>query len=381
MLTVIVNGEVFAPEPLGRKTVVVAGGRIAHLGDIDVPALARSGLPHEVLDAAGCIVAPGIIDPHEHLIGGSGEQGFATQTPEIQLTELLQGGITTVVGCLGTDTATRTMPALLAKAKGLKDEGLTAYIWSGGYTVPPATLTGDPLRDMLLVDEVIGAGEVAVSDRRSSAPSMPELARIVRQCYVGGTLTGKAGVTHFHVGDETARLQPLRTLLEEYGIEPSWIYPTHITRTEELMREAIALSGQGVTVDIDTVDLDLPKWLPFYLSNGGDPARLTISSDAAINSPGSVLSQLQDCVRRGLVELSQALRFVTRNTASVLNLQKKGAIEAGRDADLILLARENLDLRDVIARGRVLFSNGKPAVRERYLAGSNRVIELHGSKR
>jgi len=39
-------------------------------------------------------VTPGFIDPHEHLLGVSGEEGFATQTPEISVSEIICAGIT-----------------------------------------------------------------------------------------------------------------------------------------------------------------------------------------------------------------------------------------------------------------------------------------------
>src|SRR4051812_31837122 len=119
MLTLVVNAELYCPEPRGSATLAVSGPEIAHIGEIDRNAMDRSGLPYEVVDAQGCIVAPGIIDPHEHLLGGSGEEGFNSQTPEITVREIVSAGITTVVGCLGTDTTSRTMDALLAKAKGL----------------------------------------------------------------------------------------------------------------------------------------------------------------------------------------------------------------------------------------------------------------------
>ena len=61
---------------------------------------------------------------------------FATQTPEIHLTEIVRAGITTVVGTLGVDNTMKTMAGLLAKVKALKEEGLSAYLWSGGYSVP-----------------------------------------------------------------------------------------------------------------------------------------------------------------------------------------------------------------------------------------------------
>lgn len=380
MLTLIVNGELYGPEPLGKSSLAICGASIARIGEVDRHALDRTGLPYQVVDASGCIVAPGIIDPHEHLLGGSGEEGFNSQTPEITFREIVTAGITTVVGCLGTDTTTRTMEGLLAKAKGLRQDGLSTYIWSGGYDVPPVTLTGSLRRDMLLVEEVIGAGEVAISDKRSSAPTTKDLARIVKASYVGGTLTGKGGVTHFHVGEELSRLAPLRELLDNYGAQPEWLYPTHINRTEELVREAVALTHRGVTVDMDTVDLDAAKWLPCFLDNGGNPERLTFSSDAAVNSPSSLWRELRSCVHQNIVDLPQALSFVTTNTARVLRLTSKGRIQVGCDADLIFLDQESLEIRDVFARGVPVLRAGKVQLAEKSMAGSNRVIELYGAK-
>jgi beta-aspartyl-dipeptidase (metallo-type) len=128
MLTLIENGEIYAPEPRGRGSVLIFGGRVARVGEIDARAVEALGLELSVIDATGCLVTPGLIDPHEHLTGGSGEKGFSTQTPEIFFSELVGGGITTVVGCLGLDTTTKTMPGLLARAKALREEGLTAFL-------------------------------------------------------------------------------------------------------------------------------------------------------------------------------------------------------------------------------------------------------------
>jgi beta-aspartyl-dipeptidase (metallo-type) len=381
MLTLIINGELYCPEPRRKATIVICGPAIEYIGEVNRQAMDRALLPYEVVDAAGCIVAPGIVDPHQHLLGGSGEEGFNSQTPEITAREIISAGITTVVGCLGTDTTTRTMEGLLAKAKGLRQDGLSAYVWSGGYDVPPVTLTGSVRRDLILVDEVIGGGEVAISDKRSSAPTSAELAKLVKASYVGGTLAGKAGVTHFHVGEESSRLAPLRVLLDEYGAQPEWLYPTHVNRTGELVLEAVEMSRRGVTVDMDTVDLDLAKWLPCFLDNGGDPERLTISSDAAINSPASVWRELRRCVDRGIVDLARALSFVTANTARVLRLDSKGRIETGCDADLMILDKHSLEIRDLFARGVHLLCNGRVCYAEKSMAGSNRVIELYGSKR
>jgi beta-aspartyl-dipeptidase (metallo-type) len=380
MLTLIENGETYAPEPQGRRDVLLAGDRIARIGEIDRRAVEALGLELAVIDATDCLVTPGFIDPHEHLAGGSGEQGFSTQTPEIFLSELISAGITTVVGCLGVDTTTKTMPGLLARARALLEEGLTAFIYTGGYNVPPTTLTGSVRKDLLFVKEVIGVGEIAISDLRAAEPDVESLARLVTDAYIGGMLSKKAGVTHFHVGDGKRRLEPLRRLLEGYDVEPSWLYPTHVERNEGLMEEAVELTRRGVTVDIDTVEEDLAKWLAFYLDRGGDATRLTVSSDASISSPQTLYSQVSDCIINGRLAVETVLRLVTSNTARVLKLDGKGSLVAGKDADVLVIRQGSLELREVIARGQRLMSDGEVVVTQRFMEESNRIISLSGNK-
>jgi beta-aspartyl-dipeptidase (metallo-type) len=380
MFIVVRGGEIYSPRPIGRLDLLIAADKIVRIGDVDTRALERCGLGVEIVEAENCLVAPGFIDPHEHLLGGSGEKGWASQTPEIALSEIVAGGITTVVGCLGTDTTTKTMPGLLAKAKAFNEEGITAYIYSGGYNVPPVTLTGSVRTDMLLVPEVIGAGEVAISDARSTEPTDGELARLVRDAYVGGLLTGKSGVTHFHVGSGKKRLRSVTNLLDEYDIEPCSLYPTHMDRSEELMLEAIELSHRGVTVDIDTVDGELPRWISFYLDRGGNPSHVTVSSDAATNSPSAVWDQIRMCVLQHGIPLETLLPTVTSNSASILKLPSKGHLSEGASADVVVLRKESLELVEVIARGRRFVRSGQLAFRESFLQGSKREIRLHGDR-
>jgi beta-aspartyl-dipeptidase (metallo-type) len=356
----------------------VALDKVVRIGDVDLRGLEAAKLPLNIVDASRCVVTPGFVDAHEHLIGGSGENGFATLTPEVTLTELVVGGITTVVGCLGVDTTTRTMAALVARAKGLRAEGVTAYAYTGGYDVPPATLTGSVRRDVLFIDEIVACGETAISDRRSSEPTLEELARLVRDGYVAGLLSGKCGVTHFHVGDEPSGLQPLRDLLDRYAIHPSLLYPTHVARNEGLMAEAVELTRRGVTVDVDVIERDLAKWLRFFLEHGGDATRLTASSDAAISSPTTLLDQVRSCVVDHQFALDHVLPLVTATPARVLKLGSKGRLAEGMDADLLVLRQPSLQLTTVLARGRMLMSGGQPQQREAFLCGSNRSITLHG---
>jgi beta-aspartyl-dipeptidase (metallo-type) len=381
MLTLIENGEIYAPEPIGKGSVLLVENQILKIGEVNRRAVESLGVDYEVIDARGCFVTPGFIDPHQHLLGGSGEKGFSTQTPEISATEIVSAGITTVVGCLGVDTTMKTMPGLLAKAKGLKEEGLNAFLWTGGYNVPPTTVNKNARDDIMFIEEVIGAGEIAISDVRSTEPDFHQLAHLVHDVYVGGLLSKKAGVTHFHVGDTGKRLHLLRDLIDRDDAKPEWLYPTHITRSEELMLEAIELANRGSFVDIDTVEEDLAKWLKFYQDNGGDMRQLTASSDSSITSPTTLFEQIRSCVVEHKFPLEEVLPLVTSNTAKALKLDQKGVIEVGKAADCLVLKKATLELREVIVGGRRLLTNGKVAFKEAFLKESNRNIKLDGEKK
>ncbi len=380
MLTLIQNGEVYAPEPLGLRSILLTDGKIGKVGSVERAAVEALGLETEFIDAAGCLVVPGLVDPHIHLLGGSGESGFRTQTPEFFIGEIVRFGITTVVGTLGVDTTMKTMAGLLAKAKALKEDGLNAFVWTGGYSIPPTSVMESVRDDIMFLDEVIGAGEVAISDPRGGDPTPRELARVAHDCHVGGMLARKAGLVHLHVGEGDSRLRPLREVLDGFNVEPGWFYPTHVERTEKLFDEAVALAKQGMPVDIDVVERDLPKWVRRWRDAGAPPEKLTVSSDASITSPRSLWEQLRACVRERGVPLEEVLRLATRNTADILELRHKGVLEKGRQGDLLVLEKGSLEIVHVLSNGEFMVRDGALVKEESFLADSDRQIRLAGRK-
>lgn len=124
----IKNAHVFSPEDIGIQDVLVGGGKILKMAE-NLPVEEAYGIT--VIDGSGKCLMPGLIDSHVHILGGGGEGGAKTRTPEIMLSDIVTGGVTTIVGCLGTDGCTRTMSNLLAKAKGLEEEGITTYVYTG----------------------------------------------------------------------------------------------------------------------------------------------------------------------------------------------------------------------------------------------------------
>ena len=380
MLMLIKNAEVFAPEAGGRCDLLLGGGKILRMEpDIRLP---RKYC--EVVDGRNLLAVPGFIDGHVHIMGGGGEGGFATRTPGLPLTDAIQGGITTVVGCLGTDGITRNMQGLLAKAKGLEEEGLSTFVYSGSYGLPLRTLLPTLEEDLLFIDKVIGAGEVAISDHRSSQPSFEAFTQVVAMARRGGMLSGKAGIVNVHLGDGPRGLDFLRRVLTETELSAAQMWPTHINRNPHLFEEGIAYAKAGGFVDFTTSTLpsyleegEIPcaRALRLMLEAGVDPGHITFTSDGQGSLPDwdrsgklqgisvgrvtSLYQAVREAVQQEGVPLETALRAITTNPARILKLRAKGRLAAGLDADVVLLDARTLEVRTVIAKGRLLMKSGK----------------------
>ena len=291
-----------------------------------------------------------------------------------------------MVGVLGTDGLARSMEALVAKIYGLREEGLSAWCHTGSYRVPLTTVTGDPVKDIMMIDAIIGIGELAVSDHRSSKPSDAELARIASEARLGGMLSGKAGVVNVHLGDAPEGLRPLERITAAGDLPRTQFLPTHCNRNPGLLGQALAWAKAGGFIDFTTSTV--PRFLEEgetstaesfvrCLAEGVPEDRVTWSSDGQGSLPSfdddgklsgltvgrcaSLLSALREAVLERGVPLCTAVRPITSNPAAILKLPRKGRVEPGADADLVVLDGD-LNPRVVIALGQVMVRDGKPVV-------------------
>ena len=372
MFILIKDGHVYSPEDKGLNDVLIAGNSIARIaGRIDLP----PEFGARVISASGKIVAPGFVDLHVHLLGGGGEGGPRTRTPEITLSKITSAGVTTVVGCLGTDDVTRRPENLLAKAMQLDEEGITAYIYTGSYQFPPPTVTGSVRKDIALIPKVIGVGEIAVSDHRSSQPTFDELCRVAAEARVGGMIGGKAGLVHLHMGSGRRRLDPILRIVEETEIPIGQFLPTHLTRSQYLLEQSIQFAKMGGNLDLTVKGQDLKfplttaKALQMILEEGVPIEQISLSSDSNGSMPifdkqGNVAKlgvgdirflhlEIQELAAAGF-QLPQLLKLVTANPAKRAGLfTTKGSLEVGKDADLVIMDRE-MNIDSVIAKGQVM---------------------------
>ncbi|MDF2675492.1 MAG: beta-aspartyl-peptidase [Clostridiales bacterium] len=386
MIIIIKNADVYTPEHAGKTDVLLIGGKIAAVGDSIK--IESNSVDIVEINAEGKKLTPGFIDSHVHIMGGGGEGGFSTRTPEATLSGITTAGVTTVVGCLGTDGVARDMVSLLAKARGLDEEGITTYIYTGSYRIPLKTITGEIMKDIMVVDKIIGIGEIAISDHRSSQPTFEEFVRAVSDARVAGMLSGKAGIINIHLGDGRRKIDLLRKAITETEIPVAQFLPTHVNRNPELFEECVNYAKNGGYIDFTGSEdpdfweetdgeIRFSKGLKRLLEEGVSHDKFTLSSDGqgslpifnekkeyvgiGIGKSTCLIKAMKECVNFENIPLEIALRAITCNPAKILKLQTKGRIEKGMDADLCLLD-ENLDVDTVIAKGKIMVQNKQPLV-------------------
>ena len=386
-MLLIRNADLYDPQYLGLCDILVAEERVTAVrsaGDINPAHLSGIDGGLRVVDAGGMMAMPGIIDRHVHFNGAGGEGGPAYRTPPLQLSSFIRAGVTSAVGMLGTDGTSRGLADLLMKARGLEAEGITTWMLTGSYAIPSATLTGEVKRDLCLIDKVIGL-KMAISDHRSSHPSLEEIRRSVSDVRVGGILSGKAGCLCVHMGSEPAAFDPLLEAVRGTGIPITQFAPTHIARSGTLVKEAISFGRLGGYLDITAAPGKNPDFglstsvvVSTLLDENVPLGNITLSSDGNGSMPtfdgrgemtGMRIGPL-DSVLRTVVEMfrekdlprEKTISLVTSNVADHLKLARKGRLRPGCDGDVLVLDGD-FCLKFVAAKGKLLMEGGNVAVR------------------
>jgi len=383
-MIIIKNGNIYSPSPLGKKDILIGGGKILAIEEeISLP----KSITHKIIDANGLIVIPGLIDSHVHIGGAGGEGGPSTRTPELVLSQMLEAGVTGVIGLLGTDGITRNVESVLMKAKSLKEEGVSAWIMTGSYQVPVYSITGDYARDIALIDEVIGVGEIAISDHRCSVPSIAELARIAANARVAGMLAGKGGVVNVHLGDSDEytipvnAFQPIYDVCNSTMIPIKQFIPTHCNRNHIVFEKGKEFGKKG-NVDFTTssykyypqYEIKSAKALKMYLEAGVPLENITFTSDGngslpdfdaqgnliglTMGSLKSVFDEVVDAIREEKIPIEKAICVATSNPAKTFKLKGKGNIKEGYDADILMLNKD-YQVYNLIARGEIMIQETK----------------------
>ncbi len=384
---VVRGGPVFAPEPLGPREILISGERILAVGD-NLESRAKSLGAVEVIDAAGMSIVPGFIDQHLHFLGGGDYDGPLGRVPELHVSMITRGGVTTAVGIMGIDMEGKTLHALLVKAHELERVGMTAYIYTGSFRIPSPYLTSSVRADIVLIDKVLGV-KVAIAEDTYPNLFLPEFAKIAGEVRLAAGMTGKRAVIHAHIGRHPKRMQPIFDMLADVNLPVTQLVPTHVNRhTPDTVEHAIKFARLGGTVDLSAnlskrsgslTGMNPDEALGRLRAAGVPLAQVTLSSDANVSMPvldcddrpvglhnahPSILHrEFVHIVRTNALALEDALPLVTTNVARVLGIgARKGTIAPGLDADLVFLDRD-LAVDTVLARGRVMLRGGAPIVK------------------
>ena len=385
MFELITNADVYAPQSLGIQNLLICAGKIVYLGD-RVPRLDKS-LSVSTIDLDGARLVPGFIDAHAHITGGGGEAGPSTRVPPLHLSQFTRAGVTSVVGLLGTDDLTRNTQTLLTQVMGLREEGLSAWCYTGGYHLPATTLTQSVRSDIVNLEPVIGVGEVALSDHRSSQPTRDEILRLASDAHVAGLMTGKAGIVHFHLGDGERGLSMINECLDQSEIPPRVFNPTHVNRNKALFEQACELTARGCTVDLTAFPAEsgdsgwsAEEAVRRYFETGCDPKKLTISSDGggclpSFDAQGELLkmgfakSSAMAISFKAMLNMNlpieQVLPLMTSNVAGLLKFHRKGQIAIGFDADLLVLD-DTHEIQSVMVNGSWHIKQGIQLIRGQF---------------
>ena len=379
----IKNGDVYAPKHEREKDILVINDKIVFIDqNILTSALNVIDKNIKIIDASKCIIIPGYIDQHVHINGAGGEGGPQYRTPPIQLSEFVKAGITSVVGLLGTDGFARSLKALLMKARALEQEGISTWIYTGAYQYPSPTITESILSDIILIDKVIGV-KIALSDHRTSHPTVDEFKKVTSEARAAGVLAGKAGVVHIHMGGEKLGLSYLFDIIRNTEIPIEQFAPTHLNKKdEELFRQVVEFGKIGGYIDLTTgasgkekssKNIKPGKAIRRLLKNDVPIEKITISSDGngsipkfnekkefvgmRIASVSSLHEEFINMVKEEKISIEEAIHVTSTNIAEHLKLDKKGEIRTGKDADIIALDKDTLKIKHVIARGKTLMED------------------------
>ncbi len=367
-MIILKNAHLYSPEDRGINDILICNDKIAKIA----PKLDLIYSVADIYDVKGKAIIPGLIDQHVHITGGGGENGFSSRTPEIQLSQCILSGVTTVVGLLGTDSRTRTVSNLVAKTKALNEEGITAYCLTGAYEYPSPFLTNSVADDIVFINEVLGC-KIAISDHRCSNITKQDMISLVSQIRIASLISKKPGILHIHVGSANSGIKMILDIIKTSNIPIKHFRPTHIANCIE---DAVIFANEGGYIDCSTgrnleytadIIIDLLSRVPEKL--------LTVSSDGngslpiwndkkdivgmAVAKMDTLMDLIGILTKEKGIDLENILPMFTKNVAEALEIfPQKGCIREGSDGDMVILD-DDKKIDSVIAKGKFLMKDGE----------------------
>ncbi len=370
--------------PIEQGILLVQNGKILAVGDARTVKLASDV---QIIDLSGKVIMPGLVDSHSHIGEGSGADGSSPIQPDVRILDSLNprssgiqraqsGGITTVNVMPGSghldsgqtlyiklrDGATKVEDLLIYDKDGKYMGGIkfangtNSMRGTGGF---PGTRAKSAalVREQLIKAQEYKAKIVKAGDDKTKLPprdlAMEALVEV---------LEGKR-VVHFHTHRHDDILTVLR-LKQEFGfrvvlhhVSEAWKVADEIAKAK-VPASIILLDSPGGK--LETTDI---KW-----ENGAalEKAGVLVGfhTDDYITDSRLFLREAAFGVRAGMSR-DKALYAMTMAGAIMLDLQDRvGSLEAGKDADFIVLSGDPLSVythvEQTFVEGKSVFNRSNP---------------------
>ncbi|MGZ3845573.1 MAG: amidohydrolase family protein [Flavisolibacter sp.] len=344
-----------AGSAIPNGVLIVQNGKIVKVGD------ASTKIPSDakIIDATGKVIMPGIVDTHSHLGGPDGGDNSAALNPDARVLDAvnptsdgfkkaLAGGLTTLNVMPGSGFLMSGQTIYIKMREGVTIEDLLLVNDRGVYggmkmangTNPmrgtagfPGTRSKEAAMDRDLFLKAIEYKKKIEKAGKDSS-KMPE--RDLKMEAMLEVLAGKR-IVHFHTHKAIDILTCLR-LQKEFGFR---LVLHHVTEGYKVAKEIAAAK-----VPCSIINIDAPggkaEAIDYWMGNGAALVKqgimVAVHTDDPITDSRFLIRSAALSVREGMSK-EDALRALTINGARMLDLDKKvGSLEAGKDADFIILS-------------------------------------------
>ena len=351
-----------AGDPIEHGVLLVHRGKITAVGDVRAVRLSSDA---QIVDVAGKVLMPGLVDSHSHIGGGQGADSSAPIQPEARVLDAIDarhpslqkaqaGGITTVNVMPGSGhlISGQTLYLKLREARTVDDllirhaDGSIAgglKMANGTNPLKAAPFPGTRAKSAALVrEQFLKAREYAdkIARAKGDAEKMP--ARDLGLEMLAEVLAGRRVVQH-HTHRHDDILTVLR-LQKEFGFK---VVLHHVS---DAWKVAPEIAAAGVASSIIIVDSPGGKLETRDVSFGNGAAlekagaSVGLHTDDGVTDSRHFLRSGGLAVRAGMTR-DGALRALTLANAKMLGLDDRvGTLEAGKDADFIVLSGDPLSV-------------------------------------
>lgn len=385
--TAFVNARIIpiAGQPIEQGILLVQNGKITAIGDARTVRLSSDV---QMIDLAGKVIMPGLVDSHSHIGGGSGADASGPIQPDVRLLDGINaraasiqraqaGGITTVNVMPGSghlDSGQTLYLKLRGGAVkiddllildnagkytgGIKFANGTNSIRSGGGSFP-----GTRAKSAALVrEQFVKAQEYREKIRKAGSDATKLPTRDLAMETLVEVLEGKRTV-HFHTHRHDDILTALR-LQKEFGFK---IVLQHVSEAWKVAEEIAKAKAPSSIILIDSPGGKL-ETTDIKFENGAAlekaGALVGFHTDDGITDSRWFLRMAGLAVRAGMSR-EKALYGMTMANAIILDLQDRvGSLEASKDADFIVLSGDPLSVYTHVlqtwAEGKKVFDRADP---------------------